>query len=105
MISSAPIRSRIKSLLALYVGTVHADFSVTGDLVTLLRWVDPFTYGPQSVTSEVRLRVEFDANGRVQLAEDRVWGVPGPRCPNPEFWCPEPTLLRQIVAEPPPSPT
>lgn len=94
-----------ESLMAVYVGKIHPDFSVTGDLVTLLRYIDPFTYGTQSITAEVRLRIEFDANGRIQMVEDRVWGVPGPRCPNPEFWCPEPTMLRQLVAEPGPSPS
>lgn len=94
-----------ESLLAVYVGKVHPDFSVSGDLVTLLRYVDPFTYGAQSVATEVRLRIEFDANGQILLAEDRVQGVVGPRCPNAEFWCPAPTVLRQVITEPSPSPT
>lgn len=94
-----------ESLLAVFEGRVHPDFSVTGNLVTLLRWVDPFTYGAQSVVTDVRMLITFDGDGRMQLAEDRVQGVPGPRCPNPEFWCPAPTVLRQIVAQPQPSPT
>lgn len=93
------------SLLAVFEGRITPDFSVTGNLVTLLRWVDPFTYGNQSVMTEVRMRIEFDADGSTRLVEDRVQGVVGPRCPNAEFWCPAPTVLRKIVAEPGPSPT
>jgi hypothetical protein len=93
------------SLLAVYEGQVHPDFSVTGNLVTLLRWVDPFTYGAQSVKTDVRLRIEFDSDGHAILVEDRVQGVPGPRCPNPEFWCPAPTVLEKLAALPQPSPS
>jgi hypothetical protein len=93
------------SLLAVYEGRINPDFSVTGNLVALLRWVDPFTYGNQSVMTEVSMRIEFDGDGRTLLVKDRVLGVVGPRCPNAEFWCPAPTVLRQIVAEPGPSPT
>jgi hypothetical protein len=93
------------SLLAVFQGRINADFSVTGNLVTLLRWVDPFTYGNTPEMTEVTMRIEFDSDGRTQLVEDRVQGVVGPRCPNAEFWCPAPTVLRQIVAEPGPSPT
>ncbi len=34
-----------RSLLAQFFGHIDADFSVSGDLVTLFRWVDPFYYG------------------------------------------------------------
>ncbi|MGH2488984.1 MAG: hypothetical protein ACRDFR_05150, partial [Candidatus Limnocylindria bacterium] len=78
------------SMLAQFSGRLAPDFSISGDLVALLRWVDPFTYGELEPLVPVRLLVEFDSDGRVVLTEDREPGVEGPRCPNPVMWCPAP---------------
>lgn len=94
------------SLLAVFHGRISPEFFVTGNLVTLLRWVDPFTYGNQATLTDIRPRIEFDADGTTLLVEDRVQGVAGPRCPSPEFYCPAPTVLRQLAPGPPqPSPS
>lgn len=98
---AAPTDSR--SLLAQYVGRLNQDFSVTGTLVTLFRWVDPFYYGEQPLRSPMNLLVTWDADGAIQLVEDREPGVQGPRCPNPVMWCPAPTVLRRTAPQTPPS--
>jgi hypothetical protein len=93
-----------RSLLAQYVGRLQPDFSVTGNLVTLFRWVDPFTYGEQPVLSPVDLLIAWDADGAVHLTEDREPGVQGSRCPNPVMWCPAPTVLDKLGDTPQTSP-
>jgi hypothetical protein len=97
---AAPAESR--SLLAQYVGHVNTDFSITGSLVTIFRWVDPFFYGEQPVLSPVNLVITWDADGAIQLVEDREPGVQGSRCPNPVMWCPAPTVLDLVIPGPEP---
>lgn len=97
-----------RSLLGQMFGRISSDFRVTGDLVTIFRWVDPFTYGEQPRLAPVRLVIDFeDGSGRMLLREDREPGVQGPRCPNPVMWCPDPTELVKLtdLSEPSPEPS
>ena len=100
----SPTTSR--SLLAQFFGHIDADFSVSGDLVTLFRWVDPFYYGDQAEVAPIRLLIEDDPdNGQLRIREDRVQGIQGPRCTSPEFFCPYPTILYRVSDLPAPSPS
>jgi hypothetical protein len=95
-----------KSLLAQFFGHIDADFSVSGYLVTLFRWVDPFYYGEQAPVAPIRLVIEPDPDtGSLRLREDRVQGIEGPRCTSPEFFCPYPTVLYPISDVPAASPS
>jgi hypothetical protein len=72
-------------------GRVGNDFVIEGTIVLL---------GPHPAfavlryLAEVRLLIEFDADGQVILREDRIPGVQGPRCPDPVGYCPAPLHLR-----------
>ena len=73
-------------------GRIGNDFVIEGTIVLL---------GPSHAQivvlqrhAEVRLLIEFDDDGQIMLREDRVPGVRGPRCPNPDGYCPLPLLLR-----------
>ncbi len=95
-----------RSLLAQFFGHIAADFSVSGDLVTLFRWVDPFYYGEQAEVAPIRLLIEPDPDtGQLRIREDRIQGVEGPRCTSPEFFCPYPTILYRVSDLPAPSPS
>jgi len=86
------------SQLAMYSGTLREDFTLTGTLVVMVRWNDPFTYGNQAPGPyPMDWRLEYDDAGQIRLVEDRVPGVEGPRCPNPVMWCPDPTVLQPVA--------
>jgi len=68
------------------------DFVIAGTIVLL--GPHPDFALPQFI-AEVRLLIEFDAQGEITLREDRTPGVQGARCPDPVGYCPRPLLLRR----------
>jgi hypothetical protein len=85
-----------QSLLAQFSGTMTADYTVTGQLAALRLYNDPFAVGEYDQLTDVRLRIEWDEDGRILLLEDREKGVVGPRCANAEMWCPDPFILQRV---------
>jgi hypothetical protein len=73
-------------------GRVGNDFVIDGTIVLL--GPHPAFAVPQYL-AEVRLLIEFDPAGQVTLREDRIPGVQGPRCPDPNVVCPQPLVLRR----------
>jgi hypothetical protein len=72
-------------------GKVGNDFVIDSTIVHL--GPHPAFVRPQYL-AEVRLLIEFDAAGEINLREDRIPGIQGPRCPDPLVLCPAPLLLR-----------
>jgi len=73
-------------------GRVGNDFVIDSTIVLL----GPYpTWAVLQLLAEVRLLIEFDADGQIILREDRVPGVEGPRCPDAVSYCPEPLVLRR----------
>jgi hypothetical protein len=71
-------------------GVIGSDFVITGEILLL----GPMTFSPQPPYSPLRMLIEVDDAGEVLLREDRDPGVPGPRCPDPNF-CPDPVVLQR----------
>jgi hypothetical protein len=73
-------------------GRVGNDFVIDSTIVLL---------GPRptlaivQTLAEVRIIIDFDPAGEITLREDRILGVQGPRCPEPQTLCPQPLLLRR----------
>jgi hypothetical protein len=77
-----------ESVLGQLLARTKPDFSLAGNLVTLLR--DPVIGGfsDQQTFAAVRFLIEFTEDGAPVLREDREAGVPGPRCTQGESACP-----------------
>jgi hypothetical protein len=76
----------------MYTGTIQPDLRIDGEMLH----VGPRPPSMRTVPSyaPVRLLIKFDANGGVEIHEDRVAGeIDPPRCPDPLF-CLPPMLLR-----------
>jgi hypothetical protein len=73
-------------------GTIGEDFVVDGEILQLA------TTGFEPILvqfySPLRMFIEFDDDGTIVLREDREYGVPGPRCPDPTFSCLPVLVLR-----------
>jgi hypothetical protein len=85
-----------ESVLGQLLARANPDFSLAGNLVTLLR--DPVIGGfsDQQTFAAVRFVIEFTEDGDAVLREDRDAGVPGPRCTQGESACPHPTVLERV---------
>jgi hypothetical protein len=88
-----------EAILGVLLGTIATDFSISGDLVTLLRDRPVGGFSDQQIFAAVRLRVVFAEDGQVSIRENRDPGVSGPRCTHPPSACPNPVEL-QRVSEP-----
>jgi hypothetical protein len=88
-VSSAP--DQVQSL----TGQIGSDFTITGALVWLGP-TPPFTPGPPMRYASVRMLIEFDDAGEVRLRDTREPGVPGPHCPQPQGFCPDPLVLERV---------
>jgi hypothetical protein len=73
-------------------GHIGSDFTITGEIL----WLGPVTPGgASSAYSPLRMLIEFGEAGQIFLREDREPDVPGPRCPVPQAFCPDPLVLEQ----------
>jgi hypothetical protein len=74
-------------------GRISSDFTITGELV----WLGPLPPlgGESGAYAPLRMLIEFNDAGQVLLRDDREAGVPGPHCPSPQGFCPEPLVLER----------
>jgi hypothetical protein len=93
------------SVLAVLAGRITSDFSVSGELVTLLRDEPVGGFSDQQVSARVHLVVEFEPDGTIVLSEDREPGAAGPRCTEFPSACPQPVTLHRVDDRPPPTPS
>lgn len=75
-------------------GRLGSDFVITGEIISLGALpfsapADPPRFSP------LRMLIDFDEAGRINLREDRQPGVAGPRCPDPAGYCPAPLVLQR----------
>lgn len=84
------------SILGVLTGHLSTDFTVTGDLVTILRDAPVGGFADQQTYAAVRLVIEFDPDGHTLLREDRDHQVQGPRCTHPPSACPDPVTLSRL---------
>jgi hypothetical protein len=84
-----------EAILGVLLGTLATDFSISGDLVTLLRDAQVGGFSDQQTYAAVHLLVEFDEDGQITIREDREPGVNGPRCTHPPSACPNPVELQR----------
>lgn len=76
-------------------GIVDPSFVIEGELVEVAPMDMPGERAFPFV-APIRLLIEFDAGGAIVLREDREYGDPGPRCPDPAFHCLVPLVLTRI---------
>lgn len=84
------------SILGVLPGHISTNFAIVGNVVTILRDAPVGGFSDQQTFAAVRLVVEFDADGRAFLREDRESMVQGPRCTHPPSACPEPVILHRV---------
>jgi hypothetical protein len=84
-----------EAILGVLLGTLATDFSVSGELVTLLRDAPVGGFSDQQTFAAVHLLVEFDEDGQITIRENREPGVSGPRCTHPPSACPNPVELQR----------
>ncbi|MGH2489730.1 MAG: hypothetical protein ACRDFR_08970 [Candidatus Limnocylindria bacterium] len=76
-------------------GVLGSDFVITGEIV----WLGALPIGAPghpAPYSPLRMFVEFDDAGGILLREDRQPGASGPRCPDPQGFCPAPLVLQRV---------
>jgi len=76
-------------------GHIRTDFVIDGDIALLGPAV--FFLGA-TISSPVRILIEFDDSGEIVLREDRAYGVEGARCLDPSGYCLRPLVLRLQTA-------
>ena len=79
-------------------GRIGADFRIEADIAIVLQEAQ-FAFGEYSTMEMV---IEWDADGRIRLREDREPGERASRCVIATFECPAPVIWYR-VDEPPPS--
>ncbi|HET9497768.1 MAG TPA: hypothetical protein VFP83_05525 [Candidatus Limnocylindria bacterium] len=76
------------------VGHINSDFTMSGEIL----WLGP---SPPALPYELvrysplEMLIDFDAAGATILRESREGGVHGPRCPDPQSYCPPPLVLER----------
>jgi len=93
------------SILGVLPGHITNDFVIVGDLVTILRDAPVGGFSDQQTFAAIRLVVDFDADERILLREDREPQVQGPRCTHPPSACPDPIILFRVEDLPAPAPS
>lgn len=73
-------------------GHIGTDFTIRGEIL----WLGPpppaLPYALERY-SALEILIEFDDSGAIILRENREAGVGGPRCPDPQSFCPPPFVL------------